>query len=136
MDFRPLFQSSFWFDLTPVSFSPFFERAFFVVFALFIIGGATLRIMGKNKAIDTYNRRAVQKAARFAMGLGIAGFAIYFFTFEEIQFFGARFWFLLWFIALVGAVVQIVRFYKIEVPQLRHRDQSRVEANKYLPRRS
>lgn len=136
MDLRPLVQPSFWFDLTPVSLAPFFERAFFVVFALFIIGGATLRIMGKNNAMDKYSRILVQKSARLAMVFGIVGFVIYFFTFEEIQFFGARFWFLLWFIALVIAVVRLVRFVKKEVPLLRHRDQSRVEANKYLPRRA
>lgn len=136
MDLRPLVQPSFWFDLTPVSLAPFFERALFVVFALFIIGGAALRIMGKNTTMDKYNRMLVKKAASQAMAFGIVGFVIYFFTFEEIQFFGARFWFLLWFIALVVAVVRLIRFYKKEVPLLRHRDQSRVEANKYLPRRS
>lgn len=136
MDLRPLVQPSFWFDLTPVALAPFFERAFFVVFALFIIGGATLRIMGKNSKTDKYQRILVRKAARIAMSFGILGFVIYFFTFEEIQFFGARFWFLLWLVGLVVAVVRLVRFYKKEVPLLRHRDQSRVEANKYLPRRA
>lgn len=136
MDLRPLVQPSFWFDLTPVSLAPFFERLFFVVFALLIIGGATLRIIGKNNTMDKYQRILVQKAARIAMSFGVVGFVIYFFTFEEIQFFGARFWFLLWFIGLVIAVVRLVRYYKKEVPLLRHRDQSRVEANKYLPRRS
>lgn len=135
MDLRPLFQPSFWFDLTPVSLSPFFERLFFVVFALFVIGGATLRIVARNNTMDKYVRIAVQKGARIALGFGIVGFVMYFFTFEEIQFFGARFWFLLWMTALVIAVVRLVRFVKKEVPQLRHRDQSRVEANKYLPRR-
>ena len=136
MDLRPLIQPSFWFDLTPVTLSPFFERAFFVVFALFIISGAALRIMSKNSTTDKYDRQTLKKSARIATAFGIVGFVIYFFTFEEIQFFGARFWFLFWFVGLVIAILYLVRFVKKEVPLLRHRDQSRVEANKYLPRRS
>lgn len=136
MDFRPLFQPQFWFDLTPVSFSPVFEKLLFVVFALFIVGGAVLRIVGKNKTKDKYQRMLVKKSATLATVFGVVGFVMYFFTFEEVQFFGARFWFLLWFIALVIAVVRLMRFYKKEIPLLRHRDQSRVDANKYLPKRN
>lgn len=136
MDLRPLIQPQFWFDLTPTALAPAFERLFFVVFALFVIGGAALRIVGKNKEMDKYHRMVVQKAAADAMTFGIVGFVIYFFTYEEVQFFGARFWFLLWFVALVVVVVRLVRFYKKEIPLLRHRDQSRADANKYLPKRA
>lgn len=136
IDLRPLIQPSFWFDLTPTAMSPVFDRAFFAVFALLIIAGAAGKIVARNKLRDIYERSIALRAASLAMTFGIIGFVLYFFTFEEVQFFGSRFWFLLWFIALVICVVRLVRYVKKEVPALRHRDQSRVEANRYLPRRN
>lgn len=114
---------------------PAFERGFFVFFALFILAGAVLRIQARKDGRDKYDRLLFHKAATNAFALGIFGLAIYFFTYEEISFFGSRFWYALWFIALVWVVVRFVRFLKREVPVLRQRDASRADANKYLPRR-
>lgn len=136
IDLRPLISPSFWFDLTPTALGPFFERAFFAVFALMVIAGMATRIAARNKLTDKYERIMALRAANLAFVYGLVGFVIYFFTFEEIEFFGARFWFLVWFIALIISIVRLVRYVKKEVPALRHRDQSRVEANKYLPRRN
>lgn len=135
MDIRPLFSPSFWFDMTPTALSPGFERAFFIFFAIFVVAGAALRIAARREKRDKYDRLLLHRAASSAFIYGITGFLIYFFTYEEVSFFGSRFWFLLWFILLVITVVRFVRFMKREVPQLRHRDQSRVDSNKYLPRR-
>lgn len=134
MDLRPIFRPSFWFDMTPVAMGPFFERFFFVFFALFIIAGAATRIVLKNKEHDKYERIVLERLARLLLTYGSTGYIIYFFTFEEVQFFGSRFWYLVWAIALVVSAVRLVRYVKKEVPLLRHRDQSRVEANKYMPR--
>lgn len=136
LDLRPLIKPSFWFDLTPTAMGPGFERLFFIVFAAMVIAGAATRIAARNKLTDKYERIIALRAANLAFAFGLVGFLIYFFTFEEIEFFGARFWFLVWLGALVVGVVRLVRYAKKEVPALRHRDQSRVEANKYLPRRN
>ncbi|MBI1908045.1 hypothetical protein HYS28_01335 [Candidatus Uhrbacteria bacterium] len=134
LDLRPIFQPSFWFDLTPTAMSPAFERTFFVMFAALVLAGAAGRIVAKSRFSDAYDRIVAMRAATLAFVFGLLGYVLYFFTFEEIQFFGSRFWFLAWFIGLVVCVVRLVRYAKKEVPALRHRDQSRVEANKYLPR--
>lgn len=136
MDFRPLFTSDFWFDMTPTAMGPAFERITFVIFALFILAGAVLRIQARKDGRDKYDRLLFHKAATNSIVLGIFGLVIYFFTYEEISFFGSRFWYLIWLIALVWCVVRFVRFMKREVPVLRQRDASRADANKYLPRRS
>lgn len=135
MDFRPLISPSFWFDLSPTAMSLAFERTFFVVFAVCIIAGAVLRIAARRDNRDKYDRMLLFRAASHAFTFGITGFLIFFFTYEEISFFGSRFWYLVWGIALVWVVVRFVRFMKREVPQLRMRDASRADANKYLPRR-
>ncbi len=131
-----IFSPSFWFDLTPNALSPFFEQLFFVVFAVLIIGGAVLRIVAKNKMTDKYARIIAKHGAQIAFVAGVTGFIIYFFTFEEIQFFGSRFWFLVWGIGIIVALVRLFRYAKKTVPQLRLRDQSHADSNKYLPRRN
>ncbi len=136
IDLRPIFQPSFWFDVTPHALSPGFSRAFFAVFALFVIAGSAGRIVARTKLRDKYERIIAMRAANMTFAFGLLGFVIYFFTFEEIQFFGARFWFLIWLVALVIMIVRLVKYATKEVPLLRQRDMSRVESNKYLPRRN
>lgn len=134
MNLPPILRPSFWFDLTPVAMSPVFERVFFVFFALFVVAGAAMRIATRSTPREKYEVAVRMRAANIAFVYGLVGFVIYFLTFEEIQFFGARFWYLVWAAALVVSVVRLVRWWKKEVPLLRKAEQSKAEANKYLPR--
>lgn len=131
-----IFSPSFWFDLTPTALSPLFAQIFFVLFALLVLAGAVVRIIAKNNTADKYQRIVTERCGRIAFVGGMLGFIVYFFTFEEIQFFGARFWFLVWGIAVLAACVRVWMYAKKTVPQLRLRDQSRADTNKYLPRRN
>lgn len=131
----PLFTWQFWFDLTPTRMAASFEAGFFGLFVLLLVGGAILRMYVRNGKLDKYRGTVLRRVAGIASSAGIVGLVWFFFTFEEIQFFGARFWFLIWIIGVVIAIVQLVRFVKKDVPVLQHREQSRADVNKYLPRR-
>ena len=67
--------------------------------------------------------------------MGTLGMVVYFFSFEQIYLFGARFWFLLWFIGLVIWIVMIVRHAKVTIPDMKSAAANRAEFNKYIPRK-
>lgn len=131
----PLIDLNFWFDLTPIRMAAAFEAGFFGFFALVIIAGSVIRMMIRNGKYDRYQTIVLKKIATLCSLSGVVGLVWFFLTFEEIQFFGSRFWFLVWIIGVVAGVVSIVRYVKKEVPALQHREQSRADVNKYLPKR-
>ncbi|MFA6018412.1 MAG: hypothetical protein WCT28_04200 [Patescibacteria group bacterium] len=134
--FSPLVDWHFWLDLTPTRLASTFEAMFFAVFALSIIAGAVIRMMIRNGSYDRYRAEMLKRIAGICSTTGVVGLIWFFLTFEEIQFFGARFWFLVIFVGALIAVLRLIRFVKREVPVLQHREQSRADVNKYLPRRS
>lgn len=129
-----IFDLGYWFDLTPVRMSTGFEIGFFVVFALMIVLGLVFRIMKKSRQ-DKFERTTLERATNIGLSIGLLGLLWLFLTFEEISIFGARFWFLLLLALFVYLAVRLYRYYRIQIPQLRLLEQSKAEANKYLPRR-
>jgi hypothetical protein len=131
----PLIDWHFWFDLTPTRMAAPFESGFFALFALAIIAGAVMRMYVRNAKLEKYRAELFRRLAAIDTAAGIAGFVWFFFTFEEIQFFGARFWFLAIVLGVAIAKIRLYTYMKKEVPQLQHREQSRAEVNKYLPKK-
>ncbi len=128
-----LINLNFWFDNTPSSFTPSFETGFLYLFALAVVGGLAARINAKTKP-DKY-----QKMLRLRLGSGLITFGIlgliwYFLSFEEIQVFGMRFWFLLLMVGMIIWGYNLYRYFTKTVPALIRQEQSKAEANQYLPR--
>lgn len=135
INLKPIFDPSFWFDLTPVALSPVFEKGFFLFFAGMILFGAVARIVAKNKKGDRYLVQTYRKIAVMLITMGFAGLVFFFFTYEELYIFGARFWFLFWAIGLIAWAVSIVRFVKVKVPQAKEDSAMKSAFNKYIPRK-
>ncbi len=129
-----LFSFRYWFDLTPVRLSSAFEVGFFVLFTLMIMAGLAFRIVNKNRQ-DKFERIVLERATVLSLTTGCLGLLWLFLSFEEISIFGARFWFLFLVLLCVGLIVRVYRYKRFQVPQLRLLEQSKAEANKYLPRR-
>ncbi len=134
--FLPLLRLDFWFALVPDFMSPFFQTSFFLLFALLLLFGAVLRIVSRQKKYDVYTRNTFVKVGTMLLTMGALGFLWLFFSLEGVYFLGARFWFLVWVVGFVAWIVSIRRYVVRDVPALKARQQSRAEANKYLPRRS
>ncbi len=128
-----LLDLGFWFDVTPLRLSPIFQIGFFVLFALFIMGGLVLRIVRKNRT-DKFERQLLARAAALGLAMGLLGMFWLFFSFEEISYFGMRAWILVWGMVVVVWAWKMYRYATKEVPQRRLLEQSKSEANKYLPR--
>jgi len=129
-----LFDLGNWLDLTPVRMSSTFEVGFFILFSLMIVAGLAFRIVRKTRQ-DKFDRITLERATAIALSVGLLGLLWLFLSFEEISIFGARFWFLILVFIFTFSVVRLIRYRKIKVPQLRMLEQSKAEANKYLPRR-
>lgn len=133
MNLSQLLQLSYWFDLTPVRMSPAIEVFFFVLFASMIIVGSVFRIMRKNKT-DKFERIILTRSANLNTVFGVLGLLWLFFSFQEISHFGMRAWFLIGLVAFIFFLVKLLYYAKRKVPVLRAAEQSKAEANKYLPR--
>ena len=131
-----LLSFSFWFDLTPVRMVPTFTNAFFVLFLLCILAGAILRIFYRQTSLDKLTKRFFARIAEQVTLFGIMGLVLLFLSFEEVVFFGARFWMLVW---LAGAVYAGYKLF-IEgtrtLPAERLKRATTTVHNVYLPRRS
>ncbi len=132
----PLVDWHFWFTMTSVRMAASFEAVFFGLFVLCLVAGAVIRMMVRNARYDKYKAIVLKKIASVCSWAGITGLLWFFLTFEEVQFFGSRFWFLIWIVSICIALVMILRYVEKEVPLLKHREQSRADVNKYLPRRA
>lgn len=130
-----LLSFGYWFDLTPIRMSAPFEIGFFIGFSLLIVLGLALRILKKGKK-DKFERETLARATTLSFWIGALGLVWLFMSFEEIQIFGARFWILPLALIAIAFLIKIYRYAKIEVPKSRLLEQSKAEANKYLPRRS
>ncbi len=135
MDLSQLFTLSFWFDLQTTGLSSVYERGFFFLFALLVIFGSVSRIMAKNKKDDRFMVRAYKYVGQMFMTMGILGLFWFFFSYEQIYFFGARFWFLVWLLGLIAWIAWIVWYVKVKIPELKDKGVAKVETNKYIPRK-
>lgn len=129
-----LLKLSFWFDLAPHRLSSQFEIALFVVFAAVILAGLIFRMVAKTKT-DKFQKILLRRVATVSLVMGFAGLVWLFFATEEIQLFGSKFWLLIWVIIWIVYKISWFRYWRKTVPQLRLLEQSKAEANKYLPRK-
>lgn len=126
----------FWFDLTPVSFSPVFEKLFFFLFAFFILLASVSKIIARQKKGDRFTVSSYKRLSTMFTTLGILGMLWFFFSFEEVYFFGARFWFLLWLAGFIVWVGFLYRYMTVIIPAKKMRGEAKAQENKYLPRRN
>ena len=107
----------------------------FGAFLLCFIFGIVCRIVMVYQSHDRYLKLVGNKVIPFFVMMGILGMVLFFFSFENIQLFGARFWYPVWLIAFVVWAIRIVRFVMRDVPEKRERDLKQHAKSKYIPGR-
>lgn len=113
-----------------------FTVGFFVLFCALVMGGAIARVAKRNAEVDKPMKRLLEHAAGSATTWGILGFVWLFLSFEEISFFGSRFWFLFWLLGVAYSAYKIYVHAKKEMPEERLRRAMSGTQSKYLPRRA
>lgn len=130
--FNPLY----WLTMSPPQVEGVLGRVVFGVFLLLFVVGIVARVVASNRTEDPYIQQIGRRAGSLLVTMGILGVLLFFFSFEHIQFFGARFWYPVWVIAFLIWAFFVVRFIKRDIPQMRAHDILRKEQARYLPRRN
>ena len=133
IDLRPFLTLSFWFNLDPLPPTLLASRVVFSGFIVLVIAGLVLRLF-RHRSQEKLQRALLARVANLLTTMGLLGFIFFFFLYEQINFFGSHFWFLLWLIGVVVWIVTIVRFARIQVPAMRGQQSRQKERAKYLPK--
>ncbi|MBI2473178.1 hypothetical protein HYV70_01330 [Candidatus Uhrbacteria bacterium] len=129
------FRPTYWFTMDPPQVGGLLGNAVFVLFVLCVVLGVIGHIVTDRHKKDRYVRQIGKRVSTLLVTMGMLGVALYFFSFEEIQLFGARFWYPVWIIAVMVWTLLIIRFVRIEIPRSQQQTQTRQAIAKYLPRK-
>lgn len=133
-DIRPLLSLHFWFDGTPPPLLPFFEKTFFVFFALTLVGAILLGVLEQRRKGRGLASVALQKVRRLLTTLGILGFVLLFFAYERAPYLSARYLVGFLFVGCGVWGVLVARWWVRDVPKLRQAAGEQKSFQKYLPR--
>lgn len=125
---------SYWFDLSPLPFPDLVSRILFGGFGALLFFGIAGRIVARHHHAESPKLKKQFRASANAVAwLGVLGLLLFFFGFEQIQFFSARFWYVLWLLLAVLWVRSLILGFRriIEEEEARRTAQSR---DQYLPR--
>ena len=128
------FQPSYWLTLSAPEVGGVLGTLVFAVFVVSFVLGLVGRIVVDRKSTDRYKRDIGSRIAGLLMTMGILGAVLFFFSFERIQLFGARFWYPVWALATVVWVAFIVRYALRDIPAKKAHAQRLHAQSKYLPR--
>ncbi len=128
------FQPMYWLTLQPPEVGGLLGGLVFGLFVLFLVFGIIGRIVVDRKGDDRYKRDVGSRISSLLVTMGLLGVILFFFSFEGIQLFGARFWYPLWVLATLVWVFFLVRYVKRDIPAKREREERLREQGKYLPR--
>ena len=124
-----LFTLKFWLTSRPPKLLPIFQNMLFVVTGLFIVLSFVFNHLKKKKGIY---KKMYAKLFDFSVTNSIISLFILFFNLENITFFAARFWFIVWFIEIIVWLIFIFKDFK-KIPKEKERFKEEEEFKKYIP---
>lgn len=128
-----IFTPSYWFTFNSALVDGLIGNSVFGFFVVLFVLGIVTRLVSSQRTLDVYTQKVVTKSVTLLITMGLLGVALYFFSFERIRFFGARFWYLLWLMVLVVWVYKIVHHVREVIPAVRKRAIEQKEKQKYFP---
>ena len=130
-----LLKPMYWLTMNPPEVAGLLGTIVFVVFVLFFVLGIVGHLVAERKGSDRFVREAGHKISTLLITMGLLGVLLFFFSFEAIRMFGARFWYPVWAIVVLVWTFLIFRYLKRDVPLMRAREASRRAQRQYLPGR-
>lgn len=125
------FTLHFWFNANAGALEPNIEKILLVVLGILLILTIFVSTTKKSKQNGLYYKTYNSLQVFFICNL-ILGIFLYFFTYQGIYFFSARFWFLVWAVFAVTWLIFIVRSYS-KIPNIKENFKRKKEFTKYLP---
>ncbi|MFZ5364506.1 MAG: hypothetical protein ACOZAG_03425 [Patescibacteria group bacterium] len=129
INFGRLLDLHFWFALRPTAPSKQTTIILAAGFGVFLATAIVLGFLAKTKKQNPPLAKLFRKLKKMFSTMGVVGFVLLFFSYEQIYLLGSRFWFLLWFIGLVVWIV-FISLYAIKKMQKEKDDLERKQ--KYL----
>lgn len=133
-NFMSYFNPLYWLTLNPPELSAVWQQQIvFAVFALVVIVGLVFRYFARRaRKQDKLIAKAWRKAGGAALTMGVLGLLLFFSSFEQVRFFGGRFWYPVWVIGAAVWAYLIVRFVRVEIPKRRGEYAARAQEMRYM----
>jgi len=119
----------FWFALRPENLTLFAQKSFIAVLIIFVIL-AFFMLLAKRRA--TIYRGLFKRLYTFFISNLVIGAFLFFFNYETVPFFSARFWLGLWGLTMLTWLIFILKKLKT-IPLQRKQQEQEKELKKYLP---
>lgn len=130
----PFLSLSYWFSLQARELMPSAKIALLAAFGALFVAGAVFKALAKKKSGSLFWNEGGRRLGSFGVWMGVCGLLLVFFAHELIYFFGARFWFPVWFLVAVIWLVWIVRFLLTVVPKQSAAFAEKARIEKWLPK--
>lgn len=131
----PIFSFGYWFDVTPEPLARLGLNFLLVAFGAVLAAGVIARVLAAKKSGNMYWAKGGVKAARMCFWMAPIGFLLTWFAYEQVQFFGARFWLLAWALAFLIWLGFIIKYVMVVVPEQAADFAERARIEKYLPKK-
>ncbi len=125
----------YWFSFQPAAVDSLFGKILLGVFLALFLLGIISRMVLEQRTHDRYVILAGKRLITCFITMGFIGLVLYFFSYENISVFGARFWYVIWFLGLIVWSVLLARFITRDIPALREKNQRDHAKSKYIPGR-
>jgi DNA integrity scanning protein DisA with diadenylate cyclase activity len=119
----------YWFNLKPESFSSVANIIILSFFGLLLISTIVFFVLKNRKGIY---KKLFNKLYEFSFINLIIGLLLFFFSWQQVSFLSARFWYMLWLIIFVVWFIEIIKK-SGRISDLKEKRQKRKEFEKYLP---
>ncbi len=119
----------FWFNLRPESLIPLTQNMFLGLIAFLILVSIILIFIKRKPGLY---RGFFKKLYTFCLSNAFIGAILFFFNYEIIPFFSARFWLGLWALVMIAWLALILKKLR-KIPKQKKQQEVDKELNKYLP---
>jgi hypothetical protein len=125
---------AYWFSFLPVPFVSWVLKLLIAKFAGLVLIGIVLRVLAAKKSDSMYWAKGGLRLSRLAIWMGCTGLILVWLTTEQVYFFGARFWFLVWGAVFVLWLVSALKYLLKVIPKQAAEFAEKARIGKYLPK--
>jgi len=126
---KNLLTLSYWFNLRPETLVPYAQKTFIGLIVLFIVLALLIIIIKKRSGIY---RGFFKRLYSFFWSNALIGLVLFFFNYEVVPFFSARFWLGLWLLLMIAWLILILKKLKT-IPRQKKQLEQEKKLKQYLP---
>lgn len=135
MNWQEIFSLKFWFSAQPGPLMVTMSQILLVAFALCLAAAISFFLLARASKASTVTAKLYKKIQSLFTTLGVVGFIILFFFYQQVPFLSSRFWLLIWVLIAIVWAGFIGQFGFIEAPRRKAELKKKAELEKYLPKK-